>query len=97
MSQQEAINQENEIGHVLEPHTDSLHKLFQIYASFGEPDNLTTLKSAKLQKLCRDAGIVSTAPNVQSVLKSGYVIKQVTRTDIDLIFTSVCAKRNQDL
>jgi hypothetical protein len=97
VSQQEAINQENESGHVLEPHTESLHKLFQIYASFGEPDNLTTLKSAKLQKMCRDAGLVTNTASAQSVLEQGYVIKQVTRTDIDLIFASICAQRNLEL
>jgi hypothetical protein len=68
VSQLDAINAENEIGYVLEPHTDNLNKLFQIYASFGEPDNLTILKSSKIQKLCRDAGLVCNHPSAITVL-----------------------------
>jgi len=47
--------------------------------------------------MCRDAGLVTSTASSQSVLQQGYVIKQVTRTDIDLIFASICAQRNLEL
>ena len=57
VSQQEEIKNENDMTYILDQHTEGLTKIFQIYASFGEPDNLTVLKSSKLQKMIRDAGL----------------------------------------
>jgi hypothetical protein len=35
-----------------------LKELFSIYASYGDPTNTTYLKSAKLQKMVKDAGLL---------------------------------------
>ena len=35
-----------------------LNALFSFYCSYGDPTNTTSLKSAKLQKMLRDAGLV---------------------------------------
>ena len=88
ISQVQIITEENEIGSVLEPHEESLKQIFQIYASFGEPTNTKYLKSSKLQKLMREAGLTVGST---SAARTKYV-KQVTAADIDLIYTFCTTK-----
>lgn len=54
----EKLIMENDTGVVLEPHEEQLKKVFEVYCSFGEPLNTRFLKSIKLIKMLKDAGLV---------------------------------------
>jgi len=64
----------------LAPLTTDLKELFAIYASYGDPTNTTYLKSAKLQKMVKDAGLLHTSEHYVGA-------KKVTVTEVDLMFT----------
>lgn len=68
VSQQEQLEQENQIGHSLEKYSDKLKSIFEYYTRFGESDNTTYLKSIKLQKLVADAGLTTGASNLSSAV-----------------------------
>jgi len=52
--------------------------------------NTKTLKSSKLVKMMKDAGLIKVYSTLPKGLK-GYA-KQVTQTELDLLYTSVCTK-----
>ena len=57
--QQKEIQQEEErLKSCLDPYLDDLKQVFQNYASYGEPVNMNTLKSSKLQKMLKDADLI---------------------------------------
>lgn len=64
---------------VCETYLDELHRLFEVYCSFGEPGNFNTLKSAKFMKLMKDCHVLET--------KNGSI--GLEAQEIDLIFCSV--------
>jgi hypothetical protein len=51
--------EEDNLLQSLQPFNSELKELFSIYASYGDPTNTIYLKSAKLQKMIKDAGLVS--------------------------------------
>lgn len=42
---------------IFEKYLEDLHKIFECYCSFGEPDNFIHLSAAKFMKLLKDTGI----------------------------------------
>lgn len=62
--------------------SSELKDLFQSYCSYGEPTNTVNLKSAKLQKMVKDAGLLVDDRNKSK--------SKVTVTEVDLMFTIIC-------
>lgn len=75
----------------LAPAHDVLKDLFVTYASYGDPTNTTILKSAKLQKMIKDAGLLHTSENPVSENR----VRRVTTTEVDLMYTHICVSASE--
>lgn len=88
---------------IFEDFSSELHKLFVAYASLGEPDNTTTLKSMKLHKMLKDAGVlakkgnsISQRPSRNSIRNSAFLYESgirvegfINTVDLDFIFVKL--------
>lgn len=58
-----AVNFEKINLEIFEEYAVELHRVFVAYASLGEPNNTTLLKSLKFHKMLKDAGILAKRSN----------------------------------
>ena len=75
---------------VVEKHKAMLTRIFTYYASFGEPMNADSLRSAKFIKLLKDAGLLTEPNGNYSASKSRFKVQLdpfgLTKVQADLMF-----------
>lgn len=76
---------------------EELLKLFQMYSAIGDPTNTTKLKSARVMRMFREAGLLKANESMhykstsmyQSVIKDSSPVS-ISSTQLDIIFKKIC-------
>lgn len=80
----------------LEEYMEKLQHIFQAYCSYGEPMNTTRMTGSKLVKMMRDCGIIRQARNESYMSGKNSSDGQLIKENIDIIFSIVCKKKENN-
>ena len=84
---------------VAERYFPNLQRIFQVYCAYGDPLNISRMKSSNLLKLLKNSGLLGETKGYKSidtsVCKKGREQPLITSVEVDLIFTRLTGLKKQ--